>query len=526
MKKRTAIKPAFNFQLLIFNFLLLFLIPLTRAQNQCAIADAVTFPVDTSVFRLVQDFGAPSPRHQGRYHTGEDWYGGRDASLGQPVRAIANGRVTYSSPGGWGRDKGVVIIEHTFPDGTIAYSQYGHMEANAAANFPPQYACVSIGEVIGAVGNVRPAPHVHFEIRESDGSSPGPGYDWVNPESDGFRRPSKFVFNWQTWLQPAYGWRLDLADESGPAAPPLRLDDASLIYLDAGRLGRVTPDGRSLWRINLEKPAAGVTALDGEIVLVYGDGTMQLINLDGSLGERWETGVYLDGSPMNAGEMVLFHAPNDVLIAFGTDLQAPLWRLEEVPPIVRAQAAGQVIGLITESDELLTISYSGQLLDRAQLRDLGSMATLPDGTLMAYTLGGLWTINNEGVWAAVMENAPFSSRAGSMAVGTDGGLYLFDGRGLRAYDANQNARWLADLPGVTGISELREYGEALLLTSNHGNIIAVQKSTGAVCGLAQIYGNNRSGLWHHLGDDGTLRIFIADQILGLDWQEFLGGCAG
>lgn len=501
------------------------LVPLTRAQNQCAIADAITFPVDTSVFKLVQDFGAPSPRHQGRYHTGEDWYGGRGVSLGQPVHAIANGRVTYSSPGGWGRDKGVVIIEHTFPDGTVAYSQYGHMEANAAANFPPQYACVSIGEVIGAVGNVRPAPHVHFEIRESDGSSPGPGYDWENPESDGFRRPSKFVLNWQTWLQPAFLWRLDLADESGPAAPPLRLPDYSLIYLDANRLGRVTPDGRSLWRINLEKPAVGVTDVDGDIVLAYGDGTMQTVNLDGSLSERWETGVYLDSAPINAGDVLLFHTPDNSLMVFAPDMRAPLWRLEDVPPLVRAQAAGSIIGLITKTNELLTISAQGQLRDRAQLRDLGSMAATPDGTLMAYTLGGLWTIDNQGVWAATMEFAPLSTRAGSMAVGTDGGLYLFNGRTLNAYSPDHNGRWLADLPGVSGLTELREYGDALLLTSNHGNIIAVQKSTGAVCGLAQIYGNNRSGLWHHLGEDGTLRIFIADQILGLDWEEFLGGCA-
>ncbi|MBC7810580.1 MAG: hypothetical protein H7175_05505, partial [Burkholderiales bacterium] len=81
------------------------------AQEQCGFAQSIDFPIDTNLFRIAQDFGSPSPRHQGRYHTGEDWYGIRGESFGQPVRAIAAGRVTYSAVNGWGRDGGVVIIE-------------------------------------------------------------------------------------------------------------------------------------------------------------------------------------------------------------------------------------------------------------------------------------------------------------------------------------------------------------------------------------------------------------------------------
>ncbi|HLV37098.1 MAG TPA: hypothetical protein VKY59_18390, partial [Spirillospora sp.] len=74
--------------------------------QQCGVVDNLSYPVDTSVFRLAQDFGAPSPRHQGRYHTGEDWFLGRRAEnygVGLPVYAAASGRVTFSSPIGWGR---------------------------------------------------------------------------------------------------------------------------------------------------------------------------------------------------------------------------------------------------------------------------------------------------------------------------------------------------------------------------------------------------------------------------------------
>src|SRR5688572_25737650 len=98
----------FFFLLCIF----LFAVP-SAAQADCGIVDELSFPVNTTAYTLAQDFAVASSRHQGMYHTGEDWYGGRGTSFGQPVSAIAKGRVTYSYATGWGRDAGVVIIEHT-----------------------------------------------------------------------------------------------------------------------------------------------------------------------------------------------------------------------------------------------------------------------------------------------------------------------------------------------------------------------------------------------------------------------------
>ena len=153
-------------RLLIFVLLIFGLLPAAaHAQADCGIVNAVDFPVDRSLFQLMQDYAVPSPRHQGRWHTGEDYSAGPGLTLGQPVRAIAVGRVTYSSPIGWGRDGGVVIIEHTLPDGSIVYSQYGHMMETDSIRFPGVLACVDAGQVIGAVGDIRPAPHLHFEIR-------------------------------------------------------------------------------------------------------------------------------------------------------------------------------------------------------------------------------------------------------------------------------------------------------------------------------------------------------------------------
>jgi hypothetical protein len=500
-----------------------------QAQAPCGMVNGIGYPVDPAVFQIVQDFGAPSPRHGGRYHTGEDWYGGLD-SYGQPVRAIAVGRVMYSWPLGWGRDGGVVILEHTFPDGSIAYSQYGHMEETEQYPFPGKFACVQQGDVVGVVGNARPAPHVHFEIRVNQPDVPGPGYTWEDPTTLGWRRPSQFVLNWQAWLHPAHRWHLTLLDEAGPISPPLLLPDYGMLYLDAYRLRGITPDGRILWRANFDKPAAGVTPFQDKVLVTFADGTMQRVNLDGTLADSWETGVAVDSAPISIGSALVFHTPDERIVVFDDSRRVVLWQIDGVPPIRYSRVAGRVIGLMTDANELLTVSLQGQLIDRRPLQGLAGLETAPDGTLLVYSQDGLWTVSEEGTWTPMMENLPPGADSNAVLLTGDGTLYVLSGDAvanistLYAYDAN-GQRWAVSLPYMPGLTELADYGSAILLTGNHGHIIAIQPSSGGICGLARIYGSRRANVWHRLGDDGILRVAVADQVLGLDWQTFLGGCA-
>ena len=80
------------------------------------------------------------------------------------------------------------------------------------------------------------------------------------------------------------------------------------------------------------------------------------------------------------------------------------------------------------------------------------------------------------------------------------------------------------MPQMITLLSIYDSGKHLLLTSNHGDIIAVQSSTGGVCNTTRIYGSNRSREWHSLDDDGVLRVYVADQIIGLQWQKFLMAC--
>ncbi len=498
--------------------LMLVLIQPAHAQIQCGVVGGIGFPVDPTRFTIMQDYGAQSYRHQGRYHTGEDWYGGD--GVGEYVHAIADGRVTFSSPNGWGRDGGVIIIEHNFPDGSVAYSMYGHITDQTGVQFPAPFSCVRQGDVLAAVGDARPTPHVHIEIRTDDPSIPGAGYTWNAPADEGLRRPSKFILNWQTWLSDAYLWRLDLADESGVFAPPVPLADLGLLTLDTNRVIRVSEDGRLLWRINLDRQAVSLIPSGDSALVVYSDGRLQRVNIDSTLGESWETGIALTGAPLILPDRLIFPTATG-LAALSLDARTVLWSLEGIASVSRWIAAGDQIGVMTTGGEMLTISTDGTILDEARLREAGSLAF--SDHLIAYTRGGLWQIDAGGAWTPFLNIAP--AGGAESAVAADDRVFLFDGETLYGYNAEHFGLWQTPLPGVNGVANLAIYGNALLLTTSHGDIIAVQPESGGICNRTRIYGDNLSRMWHALGADGVLRVHVADQVIGLDWDDFLLACA-
>jgi murein DD-endopeptidase MepM/ murein hydrolase activator NlpD len=105
------------------------------------------------------------------YHPGIDF--NKDGTSGngdldQPVYAIANGRVIFSGAGGssWGD---IMLIEHTLPNGTKVWSQYGHVKNRSVSSG----STVSKGQQIAKVGNANGAwhAHLHFEIRKTSMSA-------------------------------------------------------------------------------------------------------------------------------------------------------------------------------------------------------------------------------------------------------------------------------------------------------------------------------------------------------------------
>lgn len=502
----------------------------TAAQLDCGVVDEIAFPVDTALFRVAQPFGAASSRHQGRFHTGDDWYGGRGNSLGQPVAAVARGRVVYSYELGWGRDGGVVIIEHTLADGSVFFSQYGHLMASDLYPLPTRLSCVERGAIIGAIGDARPAPHLHFEIRAGNGFDPGAGYTRSDPYLEGYRNPGKFIVNLQARLRNGYAWHLiagaeSAADERGPLSDPVMLNDNSLLFLDGdgSTLRRATADGRILWRNRLDVPAVAVIADRGSSLVVLRDGTFVQIDVEtGTGGDSWRVEAAFAGAPVRADTLLLFPVLDGGLLAVDPVRREIMQRYADLPALSRllVLADGGIVGL-TADHTLMQFDAAGTLQRSTRLREHASFAPFADG-LLVYSRGGLWQIDAGGTWSLWREDAPAGGADSALLV-TAERVYAFSGARLTAYDLTRQIIWETATPAASGAAQIALVDGLVLVSTVNGDLLLVTDD-GRVCNQARVYGTRYARQWHALGNDGLLRFAIADQLFALDWAVFSGAC--
>ena len=122
-------------------------------------------------------------------HLGDDWNGtgGGNTDLGDPIYAIANGRVKLAEDygGGWGK---IVRLIHQLPNGAIIESFYAHCENMLVEEGD----WVKRGDQIATIGNADGAylAHLHFEIRTDTSMGNGGGY---SPDTEGYVDPTAFI---------------------------------------------------------------------------------------------------------------------------------------------------------------------------------------------------------------------------------------------------------------------------------------------------------------------------------------------
>jgi murein DD-endopeptidase MepM/ murein hydrolase activator NlpD len=151
-------------------------------------ADGFDFPVgppDGKRYYNAQGFGE-------NLHLGDDWngIGGGDTDMGDPVFAIASGKVKFAADNGagWGN---VVLIQHnigTLTEPKFVESLYAHLDTMIA--IPGQ--TVQRGQQIGTIGDAHGAyaAHLHFEIRDDTLLPIGGGY---SEETAGYLDPTLFI---------------------------------------------------------------------------------------------------------------------------------------------------------------------------------------------------------------------------------------------------------------------------------------------------------------------------------------------
>ncbi len=499
-----------------------------HAQGPCGAVDAIDPPLNPEQFRVVYRFGLPSSRFDGRYHAGDDWFGTRSTTYGAPVGAIARGRVTYSAPFGWGRDKGVVIIEHLMPDGSTWYSLYGHMEETDTISFPTVYTCVERGDIVGTIGRPRPAPHLHLEIRNFWPDSPGPGYWATDPTVSGWQDPSKFIANWQGWLNPAHRWHADITDEGGPQWPPIiRADGVTIVY-DDGRLKALNTAGQVLWRYIMPEDlnVVGVLPYQDRILVAGTEGQMQLWSLEGGFVEAWQLPHRVNTTPLLWGDLLVVHTPEDELIVYSPD-RLERWRVSDVPRPKDVQATDRLLAVHAIRNVMTFIGIDGAVVSQARLRVPGDMAPAPDGGFYVRSQAALWHVRPDGAWDWLNDPPATGRIQSAMTSLPDGRFFAYSGSRdgiLYAYDAAGQMRWSLPMPILQSTPVLFADGGGLLLADGNGGIALVGVDSGALCNHMSVWGSWRSAAWAGLGPDGVLRLHIADQVIGLDWASFAGGC--
>jgi hypothetical protein len=122
------------------------------------------------------------------HHLGDDLngIGGENSDLGDPIYAIADGRVLLARDGGPGWGNVIIVLHAYLENGERKYVQsyYGHVEKMLVRVGDD----VRRGQQIATVGTAgeRYLAHLHLEMREFSTPFIGPGYrvdttGWLNP---------------------------------------------------------------------------------------------------------------------------------------------------------------------------------------------------------------------------------------------------------------------------------------------------------------------------------------------------------
>lgn len=431
--------------------------PRTQANiaTPCGVVDAIDYPVDTlytgTIARGWDDFRRFRQRFGG-IHVGLDVAFHR---LGDPVYAAARGRVTYSDIEGWDINKGVVVVEHVFPDGTIYYSLYGHVEETETVSLPPVGTCVERGQIVGTVGWPETgAPHLHYEIRRILPGDGGPGYIDGNPLEAGWLHPLDFTFLWQARLQPGFVSAQTFTE--APSLPPLSLPDGTNVLAAGESLQARDASGTLRWQVTTDGAITGMAALDGGRVVAQTETGQVSVLANGRYDALWRVDTLDVRLPFvivrrGVAQRVVFAASNGALYAFDATGDT-LWRLESadsnVQPtqLIPAANAATIAYIVRDNGRSLLriVDADGAIIHTTESAGEMVITPLADGWRVLAG-GALQQIDATGDVTPLAQNVtPAPGRGATMAVDRTGVTYLYmddAARTLLAVDAAGAVRW-------------------------------------------------------------------------------------
>lgn len=423
--------------------------PVAAQFDECGVVTAIDYPLDINdTFERQFDDFARFRRRFGGLHTGFDLAFYRHL---EPVRAAADGRVTYADPAGWDTELGVVIIRHDFPDGSVYYSLYGHMEESDAVRFPAVGSCVRRGDVVGLVGDPSlSAPHLHYEIRDFMPDDGGPGYVQTNPRTQGWYHPLDFTDLWRIRL--GTGYLSSVTFDTAPDLPPVVLDTGAIAIASGPALSTMRLPDTPLWQITAAEDITGLAALPGDqLAAVSGDGAVSVF-AGGRYAARWLVDTP-PVAPVVLGDLLVF-AGDAALTAYDS-AGTVVWQadgLYDRPEQVMSLAAnGASVALTTRADgryHWLLLDATGQELFERDLSRQPVAAAGPNGSW--YVLDGADVLRVDGDEArSVGSTGQTHGRTATLAVDPLGNSYVYLGDRAGTFLSLGQAgelRWRATYP--------------------------------------------------------------------------------
>ncbi|MCP4426946.1 MAG: peptidoglycan DD-metalloendopeptidase family protein [Chloroflexi bacterium] len=481
--------------------------PIPDPGAACGVVDLLDFPMDppdgAAVSSGGRDFGTYRRRYE-QYHAGEDWWQARGRSnFGLPVYSIGHGQVTYAESLGWGRDQGVVIVRHTFLDGSEFLSFYGHLD-------PPSVTlnagdCVARGDKVGEIGRPRTPPHLHFEIRTHLPNEPGGGYWPEDPTLAGWLPPSQTIWHNRMATAPGVQWARPFV-AAGSKGIGQSEPNAFIIIEDEQLVGLNAIDGAILWRH--DGPDGAADALIDEARQI-----MFAINRRGNLAAY---AIEENGGPE----------------------AEPLWQLDlDVvggPTLLALPGGGAAVAVW---QELFAVSAEGTLLWSQEISGRPFHRILFHNQLIYTTSGrngGLWLVDEAGA-----EQWEGAGNGRLLVVGEQ--LWMYDDEGIFRLDpAARTVEPLAMLPrsylGIGDILALPDGGALVahrdrfdqrLLRFDAAGVLAWERSV-AEAGAGQLSLLLGDGRPYLLSDDnnsgsGSLSVYAIDLVSSRLTHIFTGG---
>ncbi|MEQ9027128.1 MAG: peptidoglycan DD-metalloendopeptidase family protein, partial [Aggregatilineales bacterium] len=488
----------------------------TPVEPPCGVVDELGYPLESiqerTIDRGFDDFGIFRTRWGGN-HTGLD-IGFRQA--GDPVRAMARGRVTYSNIEGWDTEKGVVIIEHYFPDGSRYFSLYGHVEDGIDIRLPDVGSCVEMGDIIAAVGvPSQSAPHTHFEVRNFLPDAGGPGYVDDNPLLSGWFHPLDFIHLWQIRLQPGY---LDsVTFNSTPSVPPIIVDSGTEIIASDDSILAISPPNSILWRVSTDGVIDGLAALSGNRVIAHTENGQVVVLNGGRYAAVWTVDSLSERFVVLEDETLVFVTEGGGIEAYSATGELA-W---EIPPPLEPDA--RVLSFIGDSTQVAVSVRSG---DRAYWRLVGTGGTIlyeaeyESSPLASRNRDGSWTLYDgetisriaDGTAQRIASARVTTSRLATLITDVPGNVYLYSGDSrntLYSWNFEGNLRWQTELTSENDLF-------APLMATDIGCVLYTLDNRGDLQVLNATNGDLITGRSLYAGGDQTRRPASRSLTIGVD----------